>query len=351
MKAHLKTQPMETEVITLNEERNVTLTAFIQPAGEWYDFITKRPAVLILPGGGYQRHQDREAEPVAFPYLAAGYQAFILRYSVAEHATWPNPLDDCDQALKLIREKSDEWLVYPDKIAVIGFSAGGHLAAASATMGSERPNAAIIGYGAAGTGMMEGFPSPCEAVDEHTSPCFVFAARDDGACPIAGSIEFLGALAKYNISFESHIYSYGGHGWSTGNPGTQTVTMPHTARASDWVQDSIGWLGELFGTFDGKGGMTEPVVGQHSVDDYEPYLSTMCTLGKIASVPEAMAAVGTALASAGVDLSAAAGQASEMSDWAKAMRLYDILHFSHLVSDEFIAELDAELRTIANPTA
>ena len=77
---------MRTEVITLNAERNVSLTAYLQSAGGEFGNVAKRPAILILPGGGYQFCSNREADPVAMPFLAAGYHAFILRYSVREYA-------------------------------------------------------------------------------------------------------------------------------------------------------------------------------------------------------------------------------------------------------------------------
>ena len=68
---------MKTEVITLNAERNVTLTAYVQESGGEF-FFEKRPAMLVLPGGGYLYCSDREADPVAMAYLQAGYQVFIL---------------------------------------------------------------------------------------------------------------------------------------------------------------------------------------------------------------------------------------------------------------------------------
>ena len=119
---------MEKEVIVLNEARKVTLTAYLQDVEGEFGNIPKRPGILVLPGGGYQMCSDREADPVAFPYLKAGYQVFVLRYSVKKDALWPQPLEDYDAAMDLIRSRAQEWKLYPDKIAVIGFSAGGHLA-------------------------------------------------------------------------------------------------------------------------------------------------------------------------------------------------------------------------------
>ena len=129
---------MEKEVIVLNEARKVTLTAYLQDVEGEFGNIPKRPGILVLPGGGYQMCSDREADPVAFPYLKAGYQVFVLRYSVKKDALWPQPLEDYDAAMDLIRSRAQEWKLYPDKIAVIGFSAGGHLAGAAATMTTLR---------------------------------------------------------------------------------------------------------------------------------------------------------------------------------------------------------------------
>ena len=71
---------MRVEQIVLNEKRNVTLTVYLQEVGGEFRNVVKRPAMLVLPGGGYQMCSDREADPVAMPYLKAGYQVFILRY-------------------------------------------------------------------------------------------------------------------------------------------------------------------------------------------------------------------------------------------------------------------------------
>lgn len=116
---------MRIETIVIDKERNVTLTAMIQDVEGEFRGIKARPAVLIIPGGGYMFCSDREADPVAFPYLKAGFDAFILRYSVGEHSTWPNPLNDYDETMELIRKRAEEWNIITDKTAVIGFSAGG----------------------------------------------------------------------------------------------------------------------------------------------------------------------------------------------------------------------------------
>ena len=93
---------MNTEVLTLNEERNVTLTTYIQDCGEGFGCVAKRPAVLILPGGAYQMCSDREADPVAMQFLQAGYQPFILYYHCADENPVPlryQPLQDAAAAV------------------------------------------------------------------------------------------------------------------------------------------------------------------------------------------------------------------------------------------------------------
>lgn len=274
---------MRVEKIVLNEDRNVTLTAYLQEVGGAFRYVTRRPAVLILPGGGYQYCSDREADPVAMPYLKAGYQAFILRYSVNTFSAWPNPLEDYEQAMELIRSKEEEWSLYGDKIAVIGFSAGGHLAASAATMAKNRPNAAILGYAVAGSdvkGCNISAPDTIPAVDKDTCPCFIFATRTDNVVPITNSIQFMQALADHGIAFESHIYAYGPHGFSTCDTSIQSRDTEICERVPNWVGDSIGWLRDVFGDF-GDGCMTTPACKDHVNGNHEAFLSVECTVGHL----------------------------------------------------------------------
>jgi acetyl esterase/lipase len=138
---------MKTESIRLYEDReDVTLTpCLISETGEMHA-QGKRPAVLICPGGAYLSCSDREAEPVALQFMAMGYHAFVLRYSVffGTQQGWPDlnahfevkqdrvhpaPVREIGMAMKLIHDRAEEWNVDTDRIAVCGFSAGGHNAA------------------------------------------------------------------------------------------------------------------------------------------------------------------------------------------------------------------------------
>ena len=272
---------MRQETIILNAERNVILTAYIQEVAGEFGF-QKRPAMLVLPGGGYAMCSDREADPVAMAYLKAGFQAFVLRYSTGDHKIWPNPLEDYEQAMELLKEKADQWYLDADRIAAVGFSAGGHLCACAATIAKNKPAAAILVYPAILKDVCDmcqpGMPQPNEHVSGDASPCFLVSARDDRIVDIKNSLMMQLALADNGIPFESHIYSYGGHGFSTGED--WIITNSVSERIPDWVGDSVGWLKETLGTLTMKG-FSEPNIAVSKNGDNAPVLSVMCSLTHI----------------------------------------------------------------------
>ena len=268
-----------TERILLNKERNVSLVTMVQAVGGEFGF-EQRPAVVVIPGGGYSMCSDREAEVVAYPYLAAGFHAFVLRYSVGEHRTWPNPLDDYEQAMEYIHEHAEKWGLLTDKIAVIGFSAGGHLAGSTATLAKHRPGAAILVYAALEQDIASmcqpgtDIPSPTACVDEKTPPCFLVAAHDDPIVPMRNALNFMAALDRFGTTYECRIYPFGGHGFSAGE---SMLGGRLCARVRDWVRDSIGFLDDIFGRLT-PNGLTAPVCAGKVNGDMEETLSVQCTL-------------------------------------------------------------------------
>ena len=272
---------MKAEKIIINEERNVTLTAYLQETDGEFGFA-KRPAMLVIPGGGYAMCSDREADPVATAYLKAGYQAFILRYTCTPKGKWPLPLEDYDQAMGRIIENAEAWHVDADKIAVVGFSAGGHLAACAATVAEHKPAAAVLVYPAILKDICDlcqpGMPYPHEHVTAKTCPCFLVAARDDRTVDISNTLRMELSLAEKGVAFESHIYSYGGHGFSTGEDWINTNSV--CPRLPRWVSDSIEWLGEIMGKLT-RGGFTEPVHAGSMNGNFAPVLSVDCTLAHL----------------------------------------------------------------------
>lgn len=242
---------MKIERLVLNEERNVTLTAYIPDISEEMPNMKNKPAVLVFPGGAYKFCSDREAEPVAFEFMAKGYNVFILRYSLNEYSVFPTPLNDAVQALTLIREKSAEWCTDPAKIAVCGFSAGGHLAAAVSTMSEVKPDACILGYPCIlqeiGDVLANPVPSLNEFVTDKTPPTFIVSAADDGLVPVKHSLEYAKALGENGVSYEMHIFSRGGHGFSTS---TSVVSygehLEFVKNTKIWIEMCLVWLEDVF---------------------------------------------------------------------------------------------------------
>ena len=239
--------------ITL-KPNNAKLTCYIQDKSPEMVTADVRPAMLVFPGGGYFNCSDREAEPVALAYLSDGYNAFVLRYSVGPDVPWERSFEDGVAAVKYVRENAAQLNIDPQKLAVVGFSAGGHLAACMGTVSEEKPNAMVLGYPV----ILDEFGSPVGKViasaDKHvtaqTPPSFIFATSDDSLVPIRNSLTFAQALAAEDIFFEMHIYPMGEHGFSlakaaqaNGNPGVVNKD------AENWFRDSIRFLHHAFGDF------------------------------------------------------------------------------------------------------
>ena len=117
------------------------------------------PAILILPGGAYRFHTPNECEELALRFVGEGFSCFVLRYSVDKDADFPKPLIDSSRAMWYIRSHAEAWSIHPHQLAVMGFSAGAHLASALCTMwhypelqtndmpvGGNRPDASVFGY-------------------------------------------------------------------------------------------------------------------------------------------------------------------------------------------------------------
>ena len=238
MKIHMK-QPC----FTINENRNVTLTAYFADDSCAKDL----PAVLVIPGGGYRVLSEVEAEPPALAYREAGFHAFVLQYTVGELCRWPLPIEDYEEAMELIEQNADKWHIDTSRIIVAGFSAGGHLAACAAATAKHRPAACVLAYPVilpnAVNQCIPGGPYPAEHVTDDTCPCFFVAARDDDMVDIRNILAMQQALADHNVPFESHIYSVGGHAFAVG----EISPMGHelTPRLKNWVAESVGWMKEI----------------------------------------------------------------------------------------------------------
>lgn len=231
------------------------------------------PAIVICPGGAYSIVSDREAEPVAVPFFAAGYNTFILNYSVGEQAKGLEPLCQLAAVISQIRKNAKSWHTLPNQIAVCGFSAGGHLAASLGVLFNKpeflgvfgknenvRPDAMILCYPVitsdefAHVGSIENVSGEKESdpgyewfgldkhVDSETPPAFLWHTAEDNCVPVENSLKMAMSLSKENVPFELHVFPEGTHGMSvcTEDVGTPSA---YNARWMDWC---IRWLEKMF---------------------------------------------------------------------------------------------------------
>jgi len=228
-------------------EDTPTLTIFAPRAGQ-----ANGSAVLVLPGGAYQRlAADHEGRQIADWFTSRGFRAFVLSYRLSSNGyLLPVPLLDARRAIQTVRARARDYAINPDRIAIIGFSAGGHLAALSATQFipgkpdaddpiervSSRPDYLILGYpwiGAISSDTSHlsycklfNVMDRCEAlraayspdlfVTKETPPTFWFHTFEDRTVPVEQGLRFYEALVKAGVPSEAHIYAHGPHGFGMG---------------------------------------------------------------------------------------------------------------------------------------
>lgn len=231
-------------------DQKVSLTGYLLDASPEMPNMQTRPAVLVIPGGGYRMCSDREAEPIAMLFAKEGYHTFVLRYTVGEtgEITFEQPFGDAVRALKYIRENAEAFGVIPDKIAAIGFSAGGHLASSLGTVSDEKPNALILGYPCIlpkPDGVLSvNVPSTDQFVTEQTPPTFIFSTSDDGCVSVTHSLAFANACAEHGVPFELHVFERGNHGLSLATPAV--CVNGGSPEVEQWTQLSVNWLRKYF---------------------------------------------------------------------------------------------------------
>lgn len=214
------------------------------------DAAKKHPAVLILPGGAYFFTSEREGEGVALKLMSEGICAFVLNYHVAP-VRFPVALCEALLSLQYIRENCEEWNIDADNISVLGFSAGGHLAASVGVHWSKacilknipeakkelvKPNKLLLSYPVITSGeyahngsmlnllgeenqtqeLLE-FNSLEKQVTKDTPKSFIWHTYEDASVPVQNAMLFATALIQEGITTELHVYPKGGHGLSLGN--------------------------------------------------------------------------------------------------------------------------------------
>ena len=243
-----------------------TLTIYSVPDKE-----ASGAAVVIFPGGGYGHLAvDHEGHQVAHWLNSLGVTAFILKYRHRNSGAgygYPTPLQDAQRAVRMVRSRAKEWNVEPNRIGILGFSAGGHLASSEGTHFNKnyyelkdlvddvscRPDFMILiypvitlddSYTHAGSKLnLLGKDPNQDLVDSlsnenqvtsETPPTFLVHADDDKAVPPENSINFYLALRKAKVPAEMHIYENGGHGFGLGKEKSPASSWP--IRCADWMQ-------------------------------------------------------------------------------------------------------------------
>ena len=257
-----------------------TLTVFVPHPGR-----ENGTGIVIAPGGAYRGWASNlEGRQVADWFAARGVTAFVLKYRLGADNPFPLPLLDAQRAVRLVRSLSQTYKLSPDRIGIMGFSAGGHLAAIEATTAddgksdsndpvervSDRPNFLVLGY--AWLNAMQpnhegkiGYctvhptmpPSDCREWEQKYTPAlhissktpstFLYSTTDDALVPVQASVDFYSALLKAGVPAEMHLFRRGAHGSGLGRGDPALDLWPSLLEA--WLR-SQGWL------------PSEPAVGQ-----------------------------------------------------------------------------------------
>ncbi len=225
-------------------------------------------AIIVCPGGGYGGLAiTYEGYDVAKWLNTLGIDGYVLKYRLGSHGYHhPIELGDVQRAIRTARSNAADWHIDPNRIGVLGFSAGGHLAATAVThfddgdpnaadpidKVSSRPNLGILVYpvitftepythGGSRTNLIGNNPDPAlidllsneKQVTPKTPPCFLVHGADDQAVPVENSINFALACRKNGVPFELHIFEHGSHGFGLGQ---------NDPALKSWPTDAAHWL-------------------------------------------------------------------------------------------------------------
>lgn len=258
------------------EKTQVTL--YIPDVWKEVDEDQTFPCTVICPGGSYWWCSEREAEPVALRMLGNGIAAAVVNYA-CQYQHYPLQLLEILAAITYIRRNSESLHIDPERIAVMGFSAGGHAACTAGLFwqeklaedalgiahGEDKPNGMILCYPVITSGefthegsmkCLLGDDPNAELVEkmslenqvtENAPKAFIWHTSEDGLVPVENSLLIATALHKKGIDVEMHIYPRGGHGLSLCD---ETVTkrdgLDDAAKyCSDWVPHCIKWIKEI----------------------------------------------------------------------------------------------------------
>ena len=223
-------------------------------------------AIIVLPGGGYSHLSEiKEGSDVAKWLNSLGITAFVLKYRLGMRYHQPAPWQDASRAMRTVRASAKTWNLDMNRIGILGFSAGGHLASTLGThfdagkadatdpieRVSSRPDVQILLYPVITMGEFTHGGSKKNLLDENpsaelvkfysnelnvtkeTPPTFIVHTMTDTVVPVENSLMFVSALRKAGVPFEFHLYERGPHGF--GLAPTDPILATWTARCADWL--------------------------------------------------------------------------------------------------------------------
>jgi acetyl esterase/lipase len=236
----------------------------------------KRKPLLVIPGGGYGSVcSDREGEPIAMAFMPYGYNTFVLHYTVGRKKPFPCQLIEAAKAIKHIKDNAEEYNIDPDELFVVGFSAGGHLAASTGVLwkneeiyksvdmpyGYNKPKGVILAYPVVSPKFKNHITSfrnlwctdtptdeqlQAAAIEEHvdcdSAPAFIMHTTNDQTVDVGNALVLANAYATAKIPFELHIYPDGPHGMALANSITDCNDPKYNDPAiAEWVRHAVVW--------------------------------------------------------------------------------------------------------------
>lgn len=235
----------------------------------------KRPCMVVCPGGGYMGAYPLEGEPIAMHFLPKGFNVFTIYYSPAPNR-FPTQLREVAALFDLIHKNAEKWNCDTEKIGIMGFSAGGHLAAhysncynceeIKEVLGEgKRPFCSVLcypvvsadeslGHVASFKNLLGHTPDRDETdrfsthkmITPDTPMAYIWHTSHDNVVDVRHSLLYAEGLSKYKIPYEMHIYPYGWHGLCTCDRETLETTDPKVLHDSEWLESLKKWIDIVF---------------------------------------------------------------------------------------------------------
>lgn len=244
-----------------------------------WELPQRLPAIIVCPGGSYVGGSAKMKEPVALKFMMQGYQAFTLDYGYGAESEYPLPQLNLARALMHLREQAAHYRLDPDRIAVLGFSAGGHLASLYTSTYRDAPwrkqinaqdeelavQAVLAGYPVLHlSDFIQSFDvedlhkrygkmfqrdlaerDPYRMLNKDSAAHFIFACREDNIVKASATLAFVEKALELGVKVEFHLFSEGGHGISTADA-LSMQGQNYPKRTALWLPLAVNWLNDHF---------------------------------------------------------------------------------------------------------